>query len=120
MGIRKSQSPRPDQLWPEGVPHPTSPPPPRARDPHGAKSEIIREAKAALAEAFDSPPVFRSGEQWREFYASLRKRWESETCFLLKHRIANDPSMDRQAIIDLLDSLSEPATPAPESTTPQP
>lgn len=30
MGIRKSQSPRPDQLWPEGVPHPTSPPPPRA------------------------------------------------------------------------------------------
>lgn len=23
-------APRPDQLWPEGVPHPTSPPPPRA------------------------------------------------------------------------------------------
>lgn len=31
MGIRKSQSPRPDQLWPEGVPHPTSPAPPRAK-----------------------------------------------------------------------------------------
>lgn len=25
MGAKKPQSPRPDQLWPEGVPHPTSP-----------------------------------------------------------------------------------------------
>lgn len=43
-------APRPDQLWPEGVPHPTSPPPPRV----GA--ELSRRLRRFVARLASSGP----------------------------------------------------------------
>ena len=96
-------APRPDQLWPEGVPHPTSPPPPRVRGPHGAKSEIVREARAVLTEALGASPLDK-----------LCRDAES---------LANDPRLDGDARFSVLWShlrFERSQPPAPTPTTPQP